>query len=227
MCFFKDSFIIYKPKDIVSGDIYWFREKTGQLWLSAVDCTGHGVPGAMMSIVAYDLLHQAVRLNKIEAPDEILKSINKGIQLFSNSLNDSNKINDGMDIAMCQIDLSTLLLRYAGAKNSVYIVRDNNLTVLDADKVSIGLPDYYEFNFTAHTFQLKKGDMLYLFTDGFADQKGGPNNRKYYVEPFKNLLLANSSLSCSEQQKAIEQTLKDWIKEWEQVDDILIIGVSV
>lgn len=225
--YFSDVFVIYKPKDIVSGDIYWFREKNNKLWLAAIDCTGHGVPGAMMSMVIYDLLHQCVRLNKIEYPDEILKEVSMGIRKFSVSSGETNKIKDGMDIAMCMIDLDTLILRYAGAQNGVYIGRGGKIIELNADKVYIGLPEYYDFNFTAHTFQLQKGDSVYLFSDGFVDQKGGPDNRKYYVEPFKQLLLKNSNLPAMDQQKNIEQEFINWKGEGGQIDDIMIIGVII
>ncbi|MBL7893173.1 MAG: SpoIIE family protein phosphatase [Bacteroidia bacterium] len=225
--YFRDIFVIYKPKDVVSGDLYWFREKNNRLWLAAIDCTGHGVPGAMMSMFVYDLLHQCIRLNKLVYPDEILKGMSIGIRQFSNASGETNNIKDGMDIAMCQIDLDTLILRYAGAQNSIYITRGDKIIELSADKVHIGLPEYYDFNFTAHTFQLQKADSVYLFSDGFVDQKGGPDNRKYYVEPFKQLLLKNSSLPAIDQQKNIEEAFLKWKGEQEQVDDIMIIGLTI
>lgn len=225
--YFHDAFIMYKPKDIVSGDIYWFREKNNMLWIAAIDCTGHGVPGAMMSIVAYDLLHQSIRINKQEDPDEILKGINNGVQHFSAFAVDKNEIKDGMDISMCRIDLNTLQLKYSGAHNNIYIIRGDKLTEITADKASIGLPEYNNFNFTSHIFQLQKGDKLYLFTDGFVDQKGGPNKKKYYVEPFKQLLLRNNRLPAIEQHKNIEDAFTEWRGEGEQIDDILIIGIAI
>jgi serine phosphatase RsbU (regulator of sigma subunit) len=222
-----DAFILYKPKDIVSGDIYWFREKNNKLWLAAIDCTGHGVPGAMMSMVAYDLLHQSIRINKLEEPNEILKGISKGIQQFSSVINESDKIKDGMDIAMCRIDLDTLILKYSGAQNSIYIIRDKNIIELSADRVSIGLPEYYDFNFTSHTFQLKKGDWIYMFTDGFADQEGGTENTKYLIEPFRQLLLKNNHLPAIAQHKNIEMAFVEWKAQNEQTDDVLLIGVKI
>lgn len=222
-----DVFIFYLPKEIVSGDLYWFREKNNKIWLAAIDCTGHGVPGAMMSMVAYDLLHQSVRLNKLEAPDEILKSMNKGVQNFSAALNENSEVKDGMDMAMCLIDKSTLQLNYSGAQNNIYIIRDKTITILNADKVSIGLPQYYDFNFTRHTFQLQKGDWIYMFTDGFADQKGAETGKKYFFEPFRQLLLSNSHLPGNVQQKNIQMAFNQWVGEKEPIDDILVFGIKI
>ncbi len=222
-----DAFILFKPKDIVSGDIYWFREKNNMLWLSTIDCTGHGVPGAMMSIVAYDLLHQSIRINKLEQPEEILRGVNKGVQLFSSLAEKNNAFYDGMDISMCRIELETLTLKYSGAQNNIYIVRDNKLTELIADEVSIGQPEYFDFNFTAHTYQLMHGDTLYLFTDGFANQKGYNDTKSFSVAAFKQLLVKNYRLSGVEQRKNIEQAFTEWKGENDQDDDILIIGILI
>ena len=222
-----DAFVLYMPKDIVSGDFYWFREKNDQLLIAAIDCSGHGVPGAMMSMVAYDLLHQATRLKNLEEPAEILKSINEGIQSFSVAQNENNKMIDGMDIALCRIDLDTLELSFSGAQNSIYIIRDKKLMELKADKISIGWPDYFDFEFKTEKFLLKHGDRVYLFSDGFVDQRGEGTHKKYYYEPFKKLLLENSHLPLIEQKRNLQQSFMEWKGSGQQMDDILIMGLSI
>lgn len=223
---FADTFIFYIPKEIVSGDIYWFREKNNKVWLATIDCTGNGVSGAMMSMVAYDLLHQTIRVNKIEYPAEILKNMNIGVRSFAATSSQSNQFQDGMDMSICYIDLETLTLKYAGAQNSIYIIRNALLTELLPDYVSVGFHSL-NFNYSSNSFQLEKGDMLYLFTDGFLKQKQHETDLEFDVASLKQLLVNNSALPPNEQKKVIEDTFSKWKGQQEPTDDVLLIGVKI
>ena len=182
-----DSFIFFKPRDIVSGDFYWFTNTRNSsepdnslLVVAAVDCTGHGVPGAFMSIIGHTLLNRTVDHPEINSPADALNFINKGIKEMLSHKIDDMAIRDGMDIALCIVDFKNLTLRFSGANNPLYVVRGNNLIELKATKQSItASPDSVSTLFTNETVDLQKGDCIYLFTDGYADQFGGPKGKKY------------------------------------------------
>jgi tetratricopeptide (TPR) repeat protein len=177
-----DSFILYKPKDIVSGDFYYVEEWGGKTFVAAVDCTGHGVPGAFMSIVGYNLLNQALNVYGLEKPFLILNDLNKNISKMLHQLEEDSTVKDGMDICLISIDREKMLLEYAGAFNPLWIIRNKELIELKADKFPVGafLGEAMK-SFTHNEFPLEKGDMVYLFTDGYADQFGGPSGKKIQV----------------------------------------------
>lgn len=224
---FSDSFVVYIPKDVISGDIYWFTKQENIFLLSAIDCTGHGVPGALMSMVAYNLLNRSVSAGEKLDAVPVITSMNKGLKNFLASRIENSGVRDGMDMSVCSIDLNTLQLNFAGAQNSVYIVRDGELTELKAENVSMGDPAYFDHVFLNQSMQLKKGDWVYLFTDGYADQKGGPNNKKFYYQPFKEMIIGMNNLSGKEQKLNSEKLFYAWKGENEQLDDVLIIGVKI
>ena len=223
-----ESFIFYRPKDIVSGDFYWLGEANGKVFFAAVDCTGHGVPGAFMSIVGYNQLRQAIITTGGSNPAEILNHLNRGVTetLHQNDKDSTSK--DGMDIAICALNYDTLELEYAGAFNPLYLLRDNEILQTKANKFPIGsfMKGRTE-EFTNHKIQLEKGDQLYIFSDGYADQFGGPRGKKMMYRRFRELLVETSILPVEEQKNQLNSALKDWMKEEEQVDDILVIGVRV
>ncbi|MBL7892418.1 MAG: SpoIIE family protein phosphatase, partial [Bacteroidia bacterium] len=224
---FSDSFVVYIPKDVISGDIYWFTKQENIFLLSAIDCTGHGVPGALMSMVAYNLLNRSVSAGEKRDAVPVITSMNKGLKNFLASRIENSSVRDGMDMSVCSIDLNTLQLNFAGAQNSVYIVRNGELTELKAENVSMGDPAYFDHVFLNQSMQLKKGDWVYLFTDGYADQKGGPNNKKFYYQPFKEMIIGMNNLSGKEQKLNSEKLFYAWKGENEQLDDVLIIGVKI
>ncbi len=222
-----DFFILFKPKDIVSGDFYWFEETDGKLVYSAVDCTGHGVPGAFMSLVGHNGLDQAVNEHKLQKPSDILDDLNK---LTSESLNKTSEgasVKDGMDLALCTLDLKNNKLEYAGANNPLYFIRDGEFTQIKGDKVPIGGDQEGEHQYTNHELDIRSGDVIYIFSDGYPDQFGGPKGKKFKYKPFKELLLAEHHRPMSEQQKLLDQTIEEWRGELEQIDDILVIGVRI
>lgn len=234
------SFILYLPKDIVSGDFYWVEEKNEKVFFAAVDCTGHGVPGAMMSVVGFNGLNKALNIQDCEHPGDILASLNNTV---SDSLRKwgETDVHDGMDLALCSLDFRTGLLEYAGAYNSLYLIRHckdkedpENEMVLDgyelveikADKKPIG--SYTEdAPFTNHSFQLEKGEGLYIFSDGFADQFGGKNERKYMYRNFKKFLLSIYQLPASQQREKLEEEFLNWKGDVGQIDDICVIGLKL
>lgn len=226
--FLKDYFILYKPKDIVSGDFYWFNTSGNRIMIAAVDCTGHGVPGAFMSIVGYNQLNHAVNVTKAQYADEILNDLNKGVIETLSENSHESKVMDGMDMALCVFDRDMTKLEFSGANNPLVFVRDGELTQYKGDKFPIGA---YEGSlpqlFTRTEFDLRKGDMIYIFSDGYADQFGGPDDKKFTTRKFKQLLLDIHNKPTEQQQQLLDDTLSRWRGDAEQVDDILIIGIRI
>ena len=180
-----------------------------------------------MSMVAYNLLNRSVNIGETPDAVSVITNMNRGLQNFLAQRIEKTGVRDGMDMAVCSIDLNTLQLNYAGAQNSAYIVRGKQLTELKAEGISMGDPAYSDHVFSGQNMELKKGDWLYLFTDGYVDQKGGPNNKKFYYQPFKDLLAGISDLSGTEQKQKLENLFQEWKGENEQLDDVLIIGVKI
>lgn len=223
------TFILFKPKDIVSGDFYWLYDKKDMVLFAAVDCTGHGVPGAFMSIVGHSKLDQIVAEHGITKPSEILNELNKNVSdTLRQSYLEDNQVRDGMDIALCAFNRKTNVLEYAGAFNPLWLIRNGEFTEIKADKFPIGnLKSGENKVFTNHSIQLVPGDTLYIYSDGFADQFGGPVGKKFKYSAFKKLLLDTQHLSMEEQGELLNKTIENWKGELEQVDDILVIGTRL
>ncbi|MCD6367106.1 MAG: SpoIIE family protein phosphatase, partial [Bacteroidales bacterium] len=224
--FFPQSFLFYRPRDVVSGDFYWFTEKNNKFFIAAVDCTGHGVPGAFMSIIGINLLNNIIIEKDIENPGEILNLMNQGLYENLNKEVDDITLRDGMDMSVCVIHNNSHKIEYAGAMNSIFLIRNDRLIEVAANRFSIGSvePDergYYE----THTFDSQLDDMLYLFSDGFIDQFGGPNGKKYKIRRFRKLIMDIQKKSTEEQEKILDQEVTNWKGTLEQVDDITIIGL--
>ncbi len=224
-----ESFIFYRPKDIVSGDFYWFEKRDNFVFAAAVDCTGHGVPGAFMSIVGYNQLDYAVNIIKNECPAEILNTLNKRVaDTVRHNTNRKYAIKDGMDMVLCRFDFSAMELQFAGAYNPLYIIRNNELIEIKADRLAVG--SYYDNpgkTFNNHVFKIQENDIVYLFSDGYVDQFGGPKNRKFLKKNFQELLLQIHSKNIDEQRDALEETIDNWRQSYHQVDDVMVIGIRV
>lgn len=220
-----EAFILFKPKDVVSGDFFWFAEVDHFIVGCVADCTGHGVPGALMSMIGTTLLRETVIEKKITNPDEILENIRKGIIDLLKQTEEHKGSKDGMDISLCVYNKQNHLLNFSGANNNGYIIRGFELIELFASKLPIGIYPGEQQKFNSQCFQLQKNDCLYLFTDGFSDQFGGPNGKKYKKKNLLSFLLKNSSQPMSHQKKLLETELINWRKQLEQTDDVTIVGV--
>lgn len=229
---FPESFVFYLPKDIVSGDFYWCEENEEYKYMAAVDCTGHGVPGAFMSIVAYNGLSQAVNVNQLKHPNEILDFLNEHFQHFLRQNDQYASIRDGMDISLIAVNKKTQQIEFSGANNPLIHIRKNEVSEIAADKQPVGNYSGVERKpFSLHTFSLEPGDMLYLFSDGFADQFGGdPSSRtggkKFKYSRFKSLLQSLVKNPVNQQQSALSATFENWRGNFEQLDDVCVIGIK-
>ncbi|MCX6296310.1 MAG: triple tyrosine motif-containing protein [Bacteroidetes bacterium] len=224
--YFPSSFILYKPKDIVSGDFYWFGVKNGKKIIAAVDCTGHGVPGAFMSMIGHNLLNQIISENGITEADEILNALHRGVQAALKQGTNVVDTSDGMDVAICCIDSENTELQYAGAYRPLYKVNKGKLEKIEADKNPIGGSQLDAGRkFTAHTVKIQKGDSVYMASDGFADQFGGEKGKKFMVKRFNELILSMQYLSMDNQGKSLDETFEKWRGSYQQIDDILVIGI--
>lgn len=254
-----DHFVFFKPKDIVSGDFYWFSESIGKQIFIVADCTGHGVPGAFMSMMGVSFLKEIVNIHKVTEPDRILNMLRGEIVgTFRQGGNgdQQTRMKDGMDMSVCVIDPETKICSWAGANNPLYLVRceskesvqevvdrieckmiffdDRSLREFSPDRMPVGIHDHME-PFACHSIQLNPGDRLFMFSDGFADQFGGPSyatgGKKFKYKPFKNLILETSGLSMKEQSEAIDKRLSEWMNstegKYDQVDDITIVGIQI
>ena len=226
-----DAFILFKPRDIVSGDFYWIKQVKQYTILAAADCTGHGVPGAFMSMLGMSFLNEIVFRREITQANQVLNELRKQIRNSLRQHGQPEESKDGIDMALCVIDEKNNTLQYSGANNPLYLIRDKNgepeLTEYKADRMPLG---YYQgqFNpFTNNDIKLEYGDVFYLFSDGFIDQKGGKDNKKFMSKKFKDLLIKIHQEPLQEQQKILDKTLADWMGENSQIDDILVVGVRV
>lgn len=227
-----DFFILYKPKDIVSGDFYWHTKMEQLVIIAAADCTGHGVPGAFMSMIGNSFLDQIVKQREVLDPSEILGMLRLSIIGSLKQTGAEGEQKDGMDIALCVYNPKTKKLKYAGAHNPLYIIRDAQLTEIKADKVPIGVHIGKELKpFTTHEVQLHEGDSFYIFTDGYADQFGGPQGKKFKYKQMQELLKRNSHRTMNEIRMVLDEANESWMSYqatgsvYGQIDDILVIGV--
>ncbi len=223
-----NSFVLFKPKDIVSGDFYWVEDKEGKTAVAAVDCTGHGVPGALMTVVGYNKLHEAMSEATEYSAAAILDGLNKGVINTFSQGDEESDVKDGMDAAMCIVDYKTRELQFAGAYNPLYIIRSGSQEIeqIKGNKFPVG-PFIGEQEFTNHTIQLNPGDTVYVFSDGYADQFGGEKGKKFRYKNFRELLVGMQDKEMYEQKELLDSTIESWRGDLEQVDDILVIGIRV
>ncbi|MCX6253006.1 MAG: SpoIIE family protein phosphatase [Bacteroidia bacterium] len=221
---FEDSFILFKPKDIVSGDFYWIGEKDDKVFVVAADCTGHGVPGALMSMIGLEIIEKTISDDNIEIPSQILAILNKGLgKTFSREKNIGTIIRDGMDIGLCVIDKKRKKIEYAGAFFPLYLIRNNSLIEVKGDKIIIGMnPE--GTNYIDHELELMENDILYIFSDGYVDQFGGSENKKFMYRRFRYLLLTIHHFPMIDQKAILEENITTWMGRNVQVDDIMVIG---
>jgi serine phosphatase RsbU (regulator of sigma subunit) len=222
-----DFFILNKPRDIVSGDFYWMAEKEDKVVVAVADCTGHGVPGAFMSMLGIAFLNEIVNKTVTLRANEILNQLRGNVIRSLHQTGKDNEARDGIEISLCIIDFKQGKIQYSGAFNPLYIIRNKEIIELKGDKMPIGIYNDEEESFTNQKLKLQKGDTLYMFSDGYVDQIGGPRRKTFRSKYFKELLLANSEKKMADQYKILEQTIDEWQGEIEQIDDILVMGIKV
>ncbi len=219
-----ESFILYKPKDIVAGDFYFAEQKGDYFFVAAADCTGHGVPGALVSIVCSNALKRAVMEFNLTRPGIILDKVTElVVETFKRSNQD---VKDGMDVSLCVINLKTREISWAGANNPLWYISHNQLNEIKATKQAVGKNERYQA-FITHSMHLPVGSLIYLFSDGYADQFGGPNGKKFKYRQLADLLLSISPHSMEEQRIKLEQVFEEWRGDNEQVDDVCVIGIRL
>lgn len=219
-----DNFVLYKPKDIVAGDFYWAEKSGDWFFIAAADCTGHGVPGAMVSVVCSNALNRTVKEFGITDTGKILdKTTDLVLETFEKSNED---VKDGMDISLLGINSKTKEIFWSGANNPLWFTDGNEIKEIKANKQPIGKSDH-RIAFISHKIEINKGEMIYLFTDGYADQFGGEKGKKYKYKPFSELLLYNKSLELSKQKEILNDKIEEWKGDLEQNDDICIIGIRI
>ena len=222
-----DHFILYRPKDIVSGDFYWAQEKGDWLYLATADCTGHGVPGAFMSLLSISFLNEAINTTSFTKPNEILSYVRTRIieALKTDGSDEGGK--DGMDCVLCAYNFKTNIMLASLANNPIWVIRNSEITEIKPDKLPVGKHDFDNKEFTLHEILLKKNDVIYTFTDGYADQFGGPKGKKFKYKQLQEIIVSNSAKPMDEQKELLGQSILNWKGKLEQVDDILVIGVKI
>lgn len=220
-----EYFVLFRPRDIVSGDFYVTHKVGNKVIIIAADCTGHGVPGALMSMMGMAFFREAIRMESIYNPSELLMWVRESI-VRTFSKNKEIDLQDGMDAAVVSIDLEKLTMEFAGANLPIIIIREGELIEYKGDRMPVGAYPIME-NFTNHHINMAKGDLVYLFSDGYADQFGGGANKKMMIKKFKSILLENQNLSMKRQKELVERRFEEWRGYVDQVDDVLVIGYKL
>ncbi|HAN76638.1 MAG TPA: hypothetical protein DCQ31_02100, partial [Bacteroidales bacterium] len=232
----KDYFILYKPKDIVSGDFFWYRNIGDYLYIAVADCTGHGVPGAFISMLGISLLSETIGQTTVQTPAEVLNQMREQITKSLNQTGQLDEAKDGMDIALLLIDLKNFTLQFAGAYNPLYIIRPNEKAISEevlyefievkSDRMPVGIYHKKVQEFNNYKVDIRKGDRLYIFSDGYLSQFGGERGETLKTKRFQEFLLRYTSLTMQQQLKALETEFEQWSGTWDQVDDVLVMGVK-
>lgn len=222
-----EHFIFYKPRDIVSGDFYWTKQVDEKIFIAAADCTGHGVPGALMSMLGITFFNEIINKNPNAHANEILNDLRTHIISSLRQTGSSGESRDGMDVALCIIDHKNKTLEFSGANNPLYMIRKGELTHIKGCKMPIGIHRKAKESFVNHHITIEEGDLFYIFSDGYIDQFGGEYGRKFLSANFKELLLKNHTKTLAEQRQVIEDTFEEWKGERKQLDDILVIGFKI
>jgi phosphoserine phosphatase RsbU/P len=222
---FPNSFIFFRPKDVLSGDFYWFKKINNHFVITVADCTGHGVPGSLLSMIGFNMLYEAVTGRKLRQPSDILDNLRRQFQRIRQQ--STVAINDGMDVACCAIDLEHGRMTYSGANRPLYLIREGELFEYKPDKASISGADSSHGKFSLHNIPIQSGDRLFLFSDGYADQFHYATKKKLLIKRFRELLINSSRAVFHVQEKALAHYFEEWKGGMEQVDDVLLVGIQI
>jgi PAS domain S-box-containing protein len=225
--YFPESFILYKPKDIVSGDFYWYHKAGNKIFVVAADCTGHGVPGAIMSVIGNGLVRDAILKRGLNDPAEILHEIDYELDVLLNKDTSAIKTPDGMDVALAVFDLEDNTVKFSGAFRPLILLRKNEIIEFQASRFPVGLYEAENKKFETHVIRFEEGDKFYLFSDGYIDQFGGEKGRKLNRKRFYEFLLGSNDMEMEEQGSFLDYSLNNWRQDELQTDDVLLIGVKV
>lgn len=223
----KDAFVLYQPKDILSGDFYWYHQTEEKLFVFAIDCTGHGVPGALMSVLAHSILKEVVLNKKIESPSEILHTIDQELFHALQNHEKEEMIKDGMDVAIAVFDFTKGKVTFSGAFRPMFMIREGRLREFPASRYPIGFYQDIRKEFDEFTSEIKQGDQFYLFTDGYGDQFGGEDLKKLNKKRFSELLLTASDMTGEEQSSFLSYAHNNWKQQEDQTDDVLVLGIKI
>ena len=222
-----ENFILFKPRNVVSGDFYWVRQVNQYIIIAVADCTGHGVPGAIMSMLGVSFINEIIQNKEITQTNQALNELRKQVKQALRQTGKKGEADDGMDMALCALDTKTNTLQYSGANSSLYLIQNGEFTEIKPDKMPIGYYPNEKPSFVNHEIQLKNNDIFYLFSDGFADQLGGKKALKYKVSNFQKTLFENHNKPMVIQKEILESELQSWKNGYGQTDDILVMGVRV
>ena len=225
--FFHDAFVYYKPRDIVSGDFYWANQFNSKIVVACADCTGHGVPGAFMSLIGSTLLKDTARMSEVQSPRDLIATLDKEINFLLNKKMKNTNVHDGMDICIVDFDTETNILRIASANRPIFIWKEKQLLEVRGDRRSIGNTDEAKSEFTLHEYILDEGDSFYMFSDGITDQFGGPQGKKLKRKGLHEFIEAHAHLSMSEQRIAFKKYINEWKGELEQLDDMILLACKI
>ena len=220
-------FILNLPKNIVSGDFYWIEKNSEQVIIAVADATGHGVSGALMHMMGIIFLNQIIKQKKYDKPSDILEALRDYVMTSLHQKGVIGEAQDGMDMALCMFNPKTRKLRFSGANNPLYIINNQGLQEIKGDRMPVGININYNKSFTNHDIQLNRGDTIYLFSDGYADQFGGDKGKKFRYKYFKELLISNHGISLKKQKEILKKTFYNWKGKYEQIDDVLVMGMRI
>jgi len=223
---FPDSFLIFRPRDIIGGDFYWIAFKPPYKFIAVADCTGHGVPGALMSIMGISFLNEIMASNHPFLAGSILNILREKVMKALNQKGEDTDLKDGMDFSLCIFNSENHELQFSGANHQLYIISNNELKSIKGDRMPIGVNAIEESSFRTHKVKMNLNDKLYLFSDGYVDQFGGSNDRKFMYKRFRKMFLKNASYKMEKQKKNILLEFETWKKDFPQVDDIIITGID-
>lgn len=224
---FSDAFVLFMPKDIVSGDFYWIAQFDDEIYFAVGDCTGHGIPGALVNIAGNTLLKQIIRIEGLSDPAKIIAKLDRELISLFNDYNTVGATRDGMDLVLCRFNLKKMEGSFCGAGRPLILIRDNELIEFKKNHDSIGYNGNASKSFVSESFKLEQGDLFYLFTDGYTDQFGGENVKKFNRSRFRSLLSSLSTYKMTDQKKELELSYKNWKGSQEQIDDVCVVGIRV